>query len=136
MSDATESATVLVVDDEADLTDLFDIWLSSRYDVRTAYDGEQALERMDERVDVAFLDRQMPKRSGDEVAEIIAEEYPGTRIVFVSSEPLTSLDADAAFDAYLTKPVERADMLDVADMLIADGEQSQDSTDDGRELQH
>lgn len=136
MSDPNESVTVLVADDEVELTDLFDMWLSSHYNVRTAYDGEEALERMDDSVAVAFLDRRMPNRSGDEVANAIAENYPDTRIVFVSSERLTTLDADATFDAYLTKPVDQADLLDVAEMLISDRNEPRDSTNGDYELQH
>lgn len=135
MSDTCVVATVLVADDETNLTELFDMWLSAHYDVRTAYDGEEALERMSEDVVVSFLDRQMPKRSGGEVAAVIAEEYPDTRIVFVSGEPLTTLDTDVTFDAYLTKPIDRTDLLDVAEMLIPDGNKTSSSTSDGRELQ-
>lgn len=119
MRDRSRSETVLIADDEPDLTDLFEIWLATRYEVRTAYDGEQTLEQMDEDVSIVFLDRRMPETSGDEVAKRLAETYPETRIVFVTGESLLKC-TDAPFDAYLTKPVSRTTLLDVADRLITD----------------
>ena len=66
MNDA-EEATVMLVDDEPTLVDLYETFLSGEYDVRTATGGTEALEVMDESVDVALLDRRMPELSGDEV---------------------------------------------------------------------
>ncbi|MFB6198163.1 MAG: hypothetical protein ABEI52_07845 [Halobacteriaceae archaeon] len=36
----TASSTVLIVEDEQGLADLYSEWLASKYDVRTAYDGQ------------------------------------------------------------------------------------------------
>jgi len=105
-----EEITVLVVDDETEIADLYTTWLEMNYEVRTAYGGEEALEKVDEDVDVVFLDRQMPDYSGDEVLEEIRERGMDCRVVMVTAvDPdfdIVSMD----FDAYLTKPIMREDL--------------------------
>jgi DNA-binding response OmpR family regulator len=105
-----EELTVLVVDDETDIADLYTTWLGMSHDVRTAYGGEEALDEVDEAVDIVFLDRQMPDYSGDEVLERIRDRGLDCRVVMV-----TAVDPDfdivsMEFDDYLTKPVMREDL--------------------------
>jgi DNA-binding response OmpR family regulator len=105
-----EELTVLVVDDETDIADLYTTWLGMSYSVRTAYGGEEALDEVDEAVDIVFLDRQMPDYSGDEVLERIRDRGLDCRVVMV-----TAVDPDfdivsMEFDDYLTKPVMREDL--------------------------
>ncbi|PSQ14009.1 DNA-binding protein [Halobacteriales archaeon QS_8_69_73] len=69
-----DTPTILVVDDERDLADLYTAWLSEKYDVRTAYGGEEAIEMVDGSVDVALVDRLMPQTSGGDVVEYIRRE--------------------------------------------------------------
>jgi len=109
-TDATESETVLVVDDEEDIADLYAAWLEMDHEVRTAYDGGEALEKADETVDVVLLDRQMPDYSGDEILKRFRERELDCRVVMV-----TAVDPDfdivsMEFDDYLTKPVMREDL--------------------------
>jgi len=116
-----EEQTILVVDDETDIADLYSTWLSMDHDVRTAYGGEEALEKVDETVDIVFLDRQMPDYSGDEVLEIIREREIDCRVVMVTAvDPdfdIVSMD----FDDYLTKPVMHDDLSEsVASMRERD----------------
>jgi DNA-binding response OmpR family regulator len=113
----TESTRVLVVDDEPDIADLYTTWLETSYEVVTAYDGRQALESIDDRVDVVFLDRQMPEYSGDEVLERIRERDIECRVVMV-----TAVDPDfdivsMGFDDYLTKPVMREDLAGTVESM-------------------
>ncbi len=108
---------VLVVDDQEDIADLYATWLRMDYAVRTAYDGEDALETVDADVDVVFLDRRMPDYSGDEVLERIRERGLDCRVVMV-----TAVDPDfdvipMAFDDYLTKPVMREDLADAIESM-------------------
>ncbi|MFB6096461.1 MAG: response regulator [Haloferacaceae archaeon] len=118
MQDTDRSGTVLVVDDEPDLADLYEIWLSPQYDVRTAYGGQQALDELDQAVDVALLDRRMPGRSGEEVAERIVQIAPETAIAFVSSEADPTVRSGVQYDAYLTKPVDRSALLELVAALL------------------
>ena len=112
------SATVLVVDDETNITALFDAWLEARYEVRTANTGAEALDQMDDEVDVVLLDRRMPTVSGDELLEEMRERGHETRVAMV-----TAIDPDfdvleMGFDDYLTTPVSREDLVDVVETLL------------------
>jgi signal transduction histidine kinase len=61
---------VLVVEDERALADIYASWLTDQYEVETAYDGETALGRYDEGVDVVLLDRRLPGISHDIVVPV------------------------------------------------------------------
>ncbi|EMA06631.1 Response regulator receiver domain-containing protein [Haloarcula vallismortis] len=115
----TEEATVLVVDDEQDIADLYSTWLLTAHDVRTAHSGSEALQLVDASVDVVFLDRQMPDMSGDEVLDTIAERGIDPTVVMVTAVDPDFDIVEMPFDEYLTKPVSRADLLDtVSEMLV------------------
>jgi DNA-binding response OmpR family regulator len=102
--------TVLVVDDERDIADLYTTWLEMSHDVRTAYGGEAALEKADEDVDLIFLDRQMPDMSGDEVLDEVREQGLDCRVVMVTAVDPDFDIVEMPFDDYLTKPVMREDL--------------------------
>lgn len=53
------SASVLVVEDERNLADFYAEWLRKADRMKTAYHGEEALELLDETIDVVLLDRRM-----------------------------------------------------------------------------
>ncbi|MCG1002902.1 MULTISPECIES: response regulator [Halobacterium] len=117
-SDAGE-ATVLVVDDEEGLADLYAIWLRDEYDVETAYDGEAALEALSEAVDVVLLDRQMPGLSGDDILETIRERGLDCRVAMVTAvEPELDI-VDLGFDDYLRKPIDRETLRETVDRLLS-----------------
>ncbi|GCF14829.1 DNA-binding protein [Haloarcula mannanilytica] len=114
-----EGATVLVVDDEQDIADLYSTWLVTAHDVRTAHSGTEALQLVDESVDVVFLDRQMPDMSGDEVLDTIAERGIDPAVVMVTAVDPDFDIVEMPFDEYLTKPVTREDLLEtVSEMLV------------------
>jgi len=103
----SEQPTVLVVEDEQALIELYVRWLDDDYDIRTANGGEAALEAFDGDVDVVLLDRLMPGMSGDEVLEELRSRSGSCKVAMVTAvEP----DFDVlkmGFDDYLTKPVEQ-----------------------------
>jgi len=116
------TVTVLVVDDERDIADLYTTWLKTDFEVRTAYGGEEALDEVDEDVDVVFLDRQMPQFSGDDVLERIRDRGIDARVVMVTAVDPDFDIVDMPFDDYLTKPVMREDLTQSVDtMLERDG---------------
>lgn len=114
--------TVLVVDDDESLVDLYVARLSGEYDVRTATDGRAALAAMDDDVDVVLLDRRMPNLSGDEVLRSVRERYDCRVAMMTAVDP--SLDiVDLPFDAYLKKPFGLGELTDtVEDLLVADAD--------------
>lgn len=111
-------ATVLVVDDEEGLADLYGIWLRDRYAVETAYDGDAAITALDESIDVVLLDRQMPGVSGDDVLEAVRERGLDCRVAMVTAvEPELDI-VDLGFDDYLRKPVDRETLRATVDRLL------------------
>lgn len=115
------SGRVLVVDDEDAVADLYATWLETDHDVRTAYDGERALELVDDDVDVVFLDRQMPGLSGDEVLDALDERDVDCRVVMVTAVDPGFDIVEMPFDDYLIKPVTREALTEsVEDMLTRD----------------
>ena len=119
MVDGDDQPTVLVVEDERALIELYVRWLEDDYTVLTAAGGEEALEQFSEDIDVVLLDRLMPGMSGDEVLEEIRERIPDCEVAMVTAvEP----DFDVitmGFDDYLTKPVEREELLETIDRLLS-----------------
>jgi len=116
--DQSDEATVLVVDDEPDIADAYAAQLRELYTARTAYEGQSALETVDEEVDVVLLDRRMPGLSGDDVLEELRATGIDARIAMV-----TAVDPDfdiirMPFDDYLVKPVSRDDLLETVDRLL------------------
>lgn len=99
--------TILVVDDERDLADLYAMWAGEEYRTMTAYGGEDALEKIDESVDVVLLDRRMPDLTGDEVLERIRETDHEVRVVMITAVDPGLDIIEMEFDKYLTKPISR-----------------------------
>jgi len=111
-------ATVVVADDEPKVADLYAKYLAPSYDVRRAYGGEEALSAVDEDVDVVLLDRQMPELSGDEVLERIREAGYGCQVVLVTALEPTMDAVDMAFDDYVVKPTDEAELNAVVERQL------------------
>ncbi|MEF8774263.1 MAG: bacterio-opsin activator domain-containing protein, partial [Halobacteriales archaeon] len=109
---------VLAVDDDEDLADTYALWLENRYEVRTAYGGEQALDALDGAVDVVLLDRRMPQVSGDEVLATLEERDLDVRVSMLTAVAPDSDVVDLPFDEYLVKPVTKEELVAVVDDLL------------------
>lgn len=114
-----DDLTVLVIDDDRSLADLYTEWLERRYDVRTAYGGEQALQELDESVDLVLLDRRMPGASGDEVLETIRENDHDCLVVMVTAVKPDFDIVELGFDGYVTKPIDREELYGVVEQTLA-----------------
>lgn len=110
--------TVLIVDDEPEIVELYEFWLGSEYDVETATSGDEALSLIDDAVGVVLLDRNMPERSGDDVLEEIRRLELPCRVSMVTAiEP--SFDViGMPFDDYLVKPIFRKELTETVDNLL------------------
>lgn len=104
-SETRQSATtVLFVDDEPEILELYDLLCRTEYTVLTADSGEAALEQFGDHVDVAFFDRRMPDTSGSELIGTVRDQGYQTPVGIISAvEP--DAGGDVASDTYLTKPV-------------------------------
>lgn len=109
---------ILIVDDNVQNAELVEAHLSAgNYELRTAYDGEQALELIRSWLpDLIVLDIMMPRISGFEVCRQIRAN-PATAHTLVLM--VTALDQpsdidralDAGTDEFVTKPINKADLL-------------------------
>ena len=103
---------VLVVDDNGDAADTLALLLtSSGHTVRTANDGEQALECVAAlRPDVALLDIGLPRMNGFELCRALRAQPGGAGMLIVAisgwGQPRDrEHSAEAGFDAHFVKPV-------------------------------
>jgi len=119
VSESTADATVLVVDDEAEVADVYALRLRNQYETETAYGGAAALERLDDDVDVVLLDRRMPDVGGDEVLEEIRDRDISTRVIMITAVDPDFDIIEMPFDDYLCKPVEKADLVAAIDQQLA-----------------
>ena len=122
MVDEDDQPTVLVVEDERALIELYVRWLEDDYTVLTATGGEEALEQFDERVDVVLLDRLMPGMSGDEVLEEVRDRSSDCKVAMVTAVEPDFDVISMGFDDYLTKPVEREEMVETIQRLLSRSE--------------
>ena len=106
------SSTVLIVEDEKNLADLFGIWLQEQFEVHVAYAGEDALEIFaEESIDIVLLDRRMPGLSGTEVLQSIRENGDAQQVIMVTAVQPTEDLASIDVDDYLLKPIDRTKLL-------------------------
>ncbi|EMA19793.1 HoxA-like transcriptional regulator [Haloarcula amylolytica JCM 13557] len=111
-------ATILVVDDEPAVADVYAEQLRDRYTVETVYSGEAALSKLDSAVDVVLLDRRMPDLSGDEVLSAIREKRYDTRVAMVTAVDPDFDIIEMPFDDYVLKPVSKEDLFGTIEQLL------------------
>lgn len=110
-----DALTVLVTDDDPGVRDLYAYWLADDFDVRTATDGHELLERLSAAIDVVLLDRQMPGPSGTEVARQIDQSGYDPYVVIVSSKPADFDVVSMPIDDYVRKPIEEETLRDAVE---------------------
>ncbi|WP_436343316.1 HalX domain-containing protein [Natronorubrum sp. FCH18a] len=114
---ATNTPSVLIVEDEPDLADLYAAWLEESCEVETAYDGEAALDAIDGGIDIVLLDRRMPGLSGDRILTTIRERGLDCRVAMVTAvEPDFDI-IGMGFDDYLVKPVSKGELTRIVEQL-------------------
>ena len=111
MNETSTEPRVLIVDDEAEVADVYALRLRDEYDTETAYGGEEALEAVGEHVDVVLLDRRMPQVSGDDVLSAIRDRELDTRVIMITAVDPDFDIVDMPFDDYLCKPVQKDDLV-------------------------
>jgi DNA-binding response OmpR family regulator len=117
---------ILLVDDERDLVFYTKLFLEDQgYEVITAYDGQEALEVLEEqRPDLIVLDVAMPRMSGWDVLRTMQDD-PEKADIPVLMLTARSEDADKAkgwelgITWYQTKPFELDELAMVIERLLA-----------------
>lgn len=116
--DQESPPTILIVEDEQGLADLYTIWLSDSYTVKTTYGGEEALEVIDESVDIMLLDRRMPDLAGDEVLTRVRKEGFDIPVVVASAVSPNFDLLDLEFDEHLEKPAEQTALQEMIERMV------------------
>ena len=120
------ASSVLIVDDEDHIvTSLSYVMKNAGFEVSSASDGEQALEKISSiKPDLVILDVMMPKLDGFEVCKAVRADSSlnSVRIIILTAkgrdtERQKGLELGA--DDYLTKPFSTRDILDRAKELLA-----------------
>ncbi len=108
---------VLAVDDDEDGLYILRLILSKmKYEVHTAKDGEEALEKADALIpDIILLDVMMPKINGFEVCKRIKRTPEGQYIPIIlltaKNELVSKIEGlECGADEYLTKPYEMGEL--------------------------
>ena len=106
---------ILVVDDRKPISDIVKFNLDKEgYDVVTAYDGEEALKKVEaESPDLILLDLMLPKIDGLEVARQIRKEHDTPIIMLTAkdSEIDKVLGLELGADDYVTKPFSNRELV-------------------------
>lgn len=107
--------TILVVDDEKPIADILQFNLIKEgYNVICAYDGDEALEKIDEQQpDLMLLDIMLPKRDGMEVCREVRKKYdfPIIMLTAKGSEIDKVLGLEMGADDYVTKPFSTRELI-------------------------
>jgi signal transduction histidine kinase/CheY-like chemotaxis protein len=109
--------TILVVDDEEEILNAMQKLLGSLgYESLVAISGQEAIEQYQTmKPEIVLLDISMPEMDGVDCAEKILDLNPIAKIAFITGYEIGNLDdfgdrIKNAVTAYLTKPVELADL--------------------------
>ncbi len=109
---------ILVVDDQANNTELLEAYLSPQgYDVITASSGKEALGKISGgEIDLILLDVMMPEMDGFEVTRLIRADENSRMIPVVLITALHGTEdriegIDAGCDDFISKPVDRLELL-------------------------
>ncbi len=107
--------TILVVDDEKPIADILQFNLIKEgYRVICAYDGDEALQRVEEeQPDLMLLDIMLPKRDGMEVCREVRKKYdfPIIMLTAKGSEIDKVLGLEMGADDYVTKPFSTRELI-------------------------
>lgn len=120
-----EKKTILAIDDEMMLLDLFKKMLTPEYNVQTVSSASDAINYLNNnKADVILLDIEMPNISGFEFLKDIREipSYMDAPIIIVSGNSgedfLNKAKNSSAFDV-LTKPVKKEVLIDTIERSMA-----------------
>jgi DNA-binding response OmpR family regulator len=124
-------ARVMAVDDDHVIRGLLEVNLEMEgHEVITASDGQDALDKIKlDRPDLILLDVMMPNVNGWQVAEALKREDATTHIpiIFLTARAMESdvrKGTDLGVEAYVTKPFDPIDLMDLVNRLLAGRKQA------------
>ncbi|PEA19376.1 DNA-binding response regulator [Bacillus cereus] len=106
---------ILVVDDESSICNLIRMQLEMEgYEVLTAADGREALERWNEQPDVLILDVMLPDTDGYELLRLFREKDRDIPVLMLTAKSQMNdklLGLQLGADDYVTKPFNYAELI-------------------------
>lgn len=107
----------MVIEDDDELRQLYEVYLTDTFEVTTASSGEEALERLSDEIEVILLDRRLPGMDGDEILDRVRRM--GTfRVAMVTAVSPDFDIVEMPFDDYITKPVSRGELTATVEHLL------------------
>lgn len=105
---------ILVADDDQEIREILNILLSGEgFDVVMACDGMEAVDKVDENIDLIILDVNMPQKSGFIAASEIRKKTlaPILFLTAYSRESDKTMGFSAGGDDYIVKPFSNSELL-------------------------
>lgn len=118
--------TILVIEDQKALADLYAEWLSDRYEVLVANTATEAYDLLSESIDVALVDRRLPDASGDEIVTEIRERDLNCPVAMVTAVDPDFDILELGFDSYVVKPISGDELKDLVSKLLERREYTDD----------
>lgn len=112
---------ILVADDSPEIIELLELLLTDEgYEVISATNGDEAIEKTDESIDLIILDVMMPQKSGFDACESIRKKTTAP-ILFLTAKSQES-DKELGFrlgaDDYISKPFSYVELISRVKALI------------------
>ncbi len=120
----TSDYCILVVEDEHTLRRLLEYRLSKQYEVITAANGEEALERIEERIpDLIISDIMMPRMDGFALQNAVQSQKETSAVPFIfltakADEQSRLKGMRTGVDDYITKPFDIEQLLTRVERLL------------------
>ena len=123
---------VLIVDDEFDLTSTFSLLFQlNGFETFTANNGQHALELIRQRVpDIILSDYMMPVMDGVQLSQQLQAD-PATAqvpIILMSAIPQPQDLIDSMFSAFIQKPFQFRNLLEIAQRILSSQEEGKISS--------
>ncbi|MEA1962307.1 MAG: response regulator [Bacillota bacterium] len=114
---------ILIVDDQKGVRRLLEeLFKREGWDVRTATDGKEAIDRVDEAIpDIILMDVKMPKMNGLEASQIILERFGNIPIIMMTAYgeiDVVKKAMDAGVKKCITKPFDIMVLRDMVSNLM------------------
>jgi DNA-binding response OmpR family regulator/DNA-binding HxlR family transcriptional regulator len=113
-----EAATVLILEDERMIADIFADYFSESYHTQYVPTGTEALEAYTADTNLVIIDRKLDGMSGDTVADRIRAEHEQQLLLCVSGVEPDNDIYELDYDDYIHKPVEEDEMRTRMELLL------------------
>lgn len=115
---------ILVIDDEKEALYMLKGYLEARgYDITTAMDGEEGIEKLDaEKPDLVLCDIKMPKKDGFQFLKEARSSRKWVPVIIITAltEPTNIFKGyDLEADYYITKPINLEETLKAIRIMLS-----------------